>query len=244
MKKLLILQMRPEDAAAESEFEAILGVAGISPDQVHRVRVEATPKVALNLEDYFAIVAGGSPFDVSMAQPEKSDQQLAVEAFFDRLFNQVIPLDIPFLGCCSGNGLLGKYCGTPISGKYSEPVGSTMIKITASGKKDALLKGLPETFRVMVGHKEACDSVPQEAVLLATSAKCPVQMFRIKNNIYATQFHPEADENEFVLRIRTYRDHGYFPPETANDLIREIENVETPHAKEILKRFVRKYHPH
>ena len=233
--------MRPEDATAESEFKAILRVGKISPGEVHRIRVEEDTDVDLNLQDYFAIVAGGSPFDVGKAQDEKSDQQLKVEAFFDRLFDQLIPLDFPFLGCCSGNGLLGKYCGTPISGMYSESVGSTMIELTESGKSDVLLQGLPNRFRVLVGHKEACDTVPQDAVLLASSAECPVQMFRIKNNIYATQFHPEADEEEFVLRIHTYRDHGYFPPEKADELIQELEDVSTPHSQEILRRFVQRY---
>lgn len=235
--------MRPEDAAAESEFKAILRVAKIHADRVHRIRVEADYESDLNLDDYYAIVAGGSPFDVSIPEEDKSKQQHGVEAFFSRLFDQVIPVDFPFLGCCSGNGLLGKYCGTPISGTYSEPVGSTMIDLTPTGKKDILLKGLPASFRVMVGHKEACDSVPPSAELLATSEDCPVQMFRIKNNIYATQFHPEADEAEFILRIKIYKDHGYFAPDTADSLIQSLQNIETPHSQLILERFVHRYRP-
>ena len=35
--------------------------------------------------------------------------------------------------------------------------------------------------------------LPPTAVLLATSPRCPVQMFRVKQNLYATQFHPELD---------------------------------------------------
>ena len=92
----------------------------------------------------------------------------------------------------------------------------------------------------MVGHKEACDEVPQSAVLLVTSKPCPVQMFRIKKNIYATQFHPEADAEEFILRINIYKNHGYFAPKKAKELIAALKNIETPIAKEILKRFVKK----
>ena len=39
MKKFLILQMRPEDATADSEFKAILRVGQLDPDKVHRVRL-------------------------------------------------------------------------------------------------------------------------------------------------------------------------------------------------------------
>ena len=93
----------------------------------------------------------------------------------------------------------------------------------------------------MVGHKEACDSVPPGAVLLASSATCPVQMFRIRNNIYATQFHPEADPEEFILRINTYKDYGYFDPEEADDLIEAVRETHTPVAMEILRRFIDHY---
>jgi GMP synthase (glutamine-hydrolysing) len=66
-------------------------------------------------------------------------------------------------------------------------------------------------------------------------------MFRIKNNIYATQFHPEANGEEFMLRINTYKDYGYFPPEEADELILTISGIETPVAEEILNRFVIRY---
>ena len=109
-----------------------------------------------------------------------------------------------------GTGLLGTYCGTEISTKYSEPIGGVDIEVTAEGKQDPLLAGVTSTFRALVGHKEACAGVPAGAVLLATSKTCPVQMFRIGENVYATQFHPEADQNEFILRINAYKHHGYF----------------------------------
>ena len=63
-------------------------------------------------------------------------------------------------------------------------------------------------------------------------------MFRLKNNIYATQFHPEADAEGFTLRIKQYQHHGYFPPETANDLIAAVSREHTPESQLILKRFV------
>ncbi|WP_425235662.1 glutamine amidotransferase [Ulvibacterium sp.] len=240
MKKLLILQMRPEDEAADSEFRAILRVGELGPDEVHRVRLEqGIPEI--EMDKYYAIIAGGSPYDVSMDQKEKSQVQKEIEIFYDKLFDRVVPADVPFFGACSGNGLLGKYCGARISKKYSEPIGSIDVSLTEEGAKDPLLKGLARTFSALVGHKEACDDIPPGAVLLGTSEPCPVQMFRVKKNIYATQFHPEADANEFVLRIRTYKDHGYFAPEEANGLITSIRKTNTPIAMEILRRFVERY---
>lgn len=240
MKKILLLQMRPEDETANGEFEAILRVGGLVPDEVDRKRLEqGIPEIDIN--DYSAIIAGGSPFDISTPPENKSMIQKDIETFFNCLFDQLIPADFPFLGCCSGNGLLGKYCGTTISNKYPEPIGSVDIVVTKEGAHDSLLKDLPKIFSALVGHKEACDDVPQGAVLLGTSEPCPVQMFRIKENIYATQFHPEGDIDEFILRIKTYKNHGYFAPEEAEALIAKISKTNTPVPKEILKRFVMKY---
>jgi GMP synthase (glutamine-hydrolysing) len=157
------------------------------------------------------------------------------------LFEKIVKIDFPFLGACSGNGLLGKYCGVGISGKYGESVGGACVTLTKEGTRDPLLEGFPETFRVLLGHKEACDGVPPGAVLLASSAACPVQMFRIRANIYATQFHPEGDLEGFTVRINTYKNHGYFAPEAAQELIAAIAKEDTPLAKQILDRFVRRY---
>jgi len=240
MKKLLILQMRPEDATADSEFEAIMRVGGLQANEVRRIRLEQEIP-AVDLSEYAAVIAGGSPYDVSTPAEEKSQTQNEIEAFYNDLFNRIVPGDFPFLGCCSGNGLLGQYCGTPISRTYSEPIGSVEVTLTEAGAKDPLMKGLPIKFDAMVGHKEACDRVPQGAVLLASSASCPVQMFRIGKNVYATQFHPEADSEEFILRIKTYKEHGYFAPEEADGLIATVSQADTPVAREILRRFVRFY---
>ena len=233
--------MRPEDKAANSEYEAILRVGKIPENVVHRVRVEQLIHTSINLNDYSAIIAGGSPFDVSMPEELKSDVQKEVEKFFDSLFEKIIDLDFPFLGACSGNGLLGKYCGTPISGKYSEGIGSALVSITEEGRKDPLLQDLPAEFYAMVGHKEACDELPCGSVLLLTSKTCPIQMFRLKKNIYATQFHPEADADEFIVRIDVYKDAGYFDPEKADELAEAIRAIDTPEPKKILRRFVERY---
>jgi GMP synthase (glutamine-hydrolysing) len=117
-------------------------------------------------------------------------------------------------------------------------VGGVDISLTDAGKQDPLLSGFPDSFRVLCGHKEACDSVPAGSVLLATNSTSPVQMFRLKRNIYATQFHPEGDARGFIVRIHVYKDYGYFPPESAQDLIEAVENEHTPEAQLILKRFV------
>lgn len=240
-KPFLIIQLRPENETANSEFEAILRYGKLGQDEVVRARVERTGLPKIELDDYAAIIIGGSPFDISTPQHTKSAIQQKIEAGFMALLENVVEVDFPLLGACSGNGLLGAFCGATISDKYAEPVSGVDITLTAEGQQDPLLSGLPTTFRVLLGHKEACDEVPNGAILLARSATCPVQMFRVKNNVYATQFHPEADSEGFEVRINIYKHHGYFPPETAEQLIAMIKNEDTPVPKQILYRFVNRY---
>lgn len=242
MKPFLVIQLRPENETSNSEFEAILHYGQLSNEEVVRLRIEDTGiPGTLNPLDYSGILVGGSPFDISTPKSKKSANQIKIEADFKRLFDVVVSKDIPFLGMCSGNGLLGSYCGVPITRKYSEPVGGVDITLTPAGVKDTLLKDMPTTFRVLAGHKEACDYTPAQAELLASSHTCPVHMFRLGKNVYATQFHPEGDAEGFCVRIDTYQHHGYFPSETAEKLKNQIRAEHTPYAHEILRRFVAHY---
>jgi hypothetical protein len=43
-------------------------------------------------------------------------------------------------------------------------------------------------------------------------------MVRTGRNVYATQFHPEANGETFATRIRIYKDYGYFDPADAEAL--------------------------
>jgi GMP synthase (glutamine-hydrolysing) len=240
-KRFLIIQLRPEDQAADSEFLAILRYGGLDEHEVVRARVGRTGLPSIDLDELAAIIVGGSPFDISTPEDRKAATQKKLENDFMALLERVAAADFPFFGACSGNGLLGSFCGARISTKYAEPVGGADVTLTNEGMRDPILSGLPRTFRVLLGHKEACDDLPPGTVLLASSAACPVQMFRLGRNIYATQFHPEADLAGFTVRINVYKHHGYFAPEKAQELIAAVARETTPHAQEILARFVRRY---
>jgi GMP synthase (glutamine-hydrolysing) len=100
---------------------------------------------------------------------------------------------------------------------------------------------MPQSFPAYVGHKEAVRKLPDHAVLLASSAGCPVQMFRIKQNLYATQFHPELDVTGMEERIRVYRDYGYFPRDEADLVLERAAAVSIAEPMRILRAFVERY---
>lgn len=241
-KPVLILQLRPETITADSEYACFLRYGQLKAEDTCRIRIEKIGIPAnIDLDDYSAIIVGGSPFDISTPENKKSAIQKKIEADFTRLLDQVVSRDFPFLGACSGNGLLGSYLGTPITTKYGEAVGCVRLGITDAGRKDKMLEGFPDQIDVLLGHKEACDSTPEAAILLMAGSDCPVQMFRVGENVYATQFHPEGDAEEFILRIDTYANHGYFEPHEREELHKEVSRKPTPYAQEMLRRFVAYY---
>jgi len=242
-KPVLIIQLRPEDDTSDNEYQAILKYGELKKEQTRRIRIETRGiPDDLALEDYSAIIVGGSPFDISTPSNKKSAIQHKIEADFQLLLLQVIEQDFPFLGACSGNGLLGSYLGATISQRYREPVSCVTLDITEQGRHDPLLKGFPDQVEVMLGHKEACDTLPQGATLLMTGDACPVQMFRVGNNVYATQFHPEGDKEGFILRIEAYKHNGYFKLHEVEELTLHLSQASTPYAQQILKRFVDRYY--
>jgi GMP synthase (glutamine-hydrolysing) len=167
--------------------------------------------------------------------------QRRVEDELGSLLDRVVGEDYPFFGACYGVGTLGRHLGAVVDTTYAEPIGAVEVTLTDRGAVDPLLSGLPSSFAAYVGHKEACATLPASAVLLASSATCPVQMFRVRENVYATQFHPELDVEALVGRISTYRHAGYFPPEQAEEYIQRARASVVDQPKAILHAFVRRY---
>ena len=241
VKPFLLLATRAEDTAADDEHAAVLRYGGLRPDELRRVRLEASPMPAIDLADYAGIIVGGSPFNSSDDDDVKSPVQHRVEAELHALLDEVVDRDFPFLGACYGVGTLGRHEGAVIDTTYGEPVGPTTIELTAAGRADPLLAGLPATFEAFVGHKEAVSRLPEHAVLLASSAACPVQMFRVRENLYATQFHPELDQAGLRTRVAAYREHGYFAPEEADAVLARARGARLDSAHRILAAFVDRY---
>ena len=243
MKSFLVLQLRPETEASDNEFTAFLEKGGLAEAETHRIRLDQRPIPAgLNLEDYAGVIVGGGPGCVSDAEEKKTAVEKAIEEAVLGLMPAIADNDIPFMGCCYGIGILAHHLGAPVTKEaYSEPVGTSDCAITEDGRADPLLGGLPDRFTAFVGHKEAVQTLPDGCAHLVASAACPFQMIRYKRNVYATQFHPEADSDVFEVRVRIYREMGYFPPEDADRIIDLCHSADVHVPETILRRFVETY---
>lgn len=241
MKPFVLLATRAEDGPADEEYALFLRYSGLSESELVRVRLESEPMPALDLDELSGIFVGGGPFNASDADENKSAVQHRVEAEFAALLDEVVARDFPFLGACYGVGTVGSFLGATIDRVHSEPISVVPVSMTDAGTSDPLLQGLPPTFEAFVGHKEAISSLPASAVLLASSPQCPVQMFRVGQNVYATQFHPELDVDGITTRIHAYADHGYFAPHELHVTLTAVRRAPVSHPSRILRTFVERY---
>ncbi len=243
MKPFLILQLRPETDASDAEYASFLDKTGLLPEETHRIRLDCEDLPdSLDVRDYAGVIVGGGPGCVSDDPATKSNMDARIEGAVMSLMPQITQQDHPFMGCCYGLGVLAAHLGGSVSkAQYGEPVGPSSCRLTEDGLTDPLTIGLAPEFDAFVGHKEAVQTLPEGCVHLVSSPPCPFQMIRFGQNVYATQFHPEADAKDFEQRINIYKNHGYFPPEDAQSLIDLCNSAVVTQPGEILRRFAERY---
>jgi GMP synthase (glutamine-hydrolysing) len=66
-------------------------------------------------------------------------------------------------------------------------------------------------------------------------------MFRVKQNLYATQFHPELDRPGIITRVHVYQHAGYFHPDELDALIARLDGTRVVAPPRILANFAARY---
>lgn len=239
MKPFLLLSIRAEPEAAADEYDTFRRFSGLTERQLPLRNLVTDELGAVDLSEWSGIILGGGPFNAS--DTEKSGTQQRVEAELEQLLDQVIVEDFPFLGACYGIGTLGGHQGGVVGRAHPEPVGPLSVTLTEAGLRDPVFAGMPPDFAAYGGHKESLERLPDGAVLLATSSACPVQAFKVGENAYATQFHPELDLDGLCTRIEVYKHAGYFDPAEADGLKAAARAVSVRHPMTMLGNFVRRF---
>lgn len=132
------------------------------------------------------IVMGG-------AMGANDDQRHPFLGDLKNLIRSVVAAQIPYLGICLGGQLLAAVLGAKVASKRWEELGTLKVSLTEEGKADRLFRGIPELFGTFQWHHDSFD-IPDGGVLLASSAACPHQAFRVGDSAWGLQFHPEVTE--------------------------------------------------
>ena len=142
MEPILLLSIRADDAAADNEYESFLTLAGLTEDELRRIRLDQRALGDIDLRDWSGIWVGGGPFNYTDPGEKKSPVHVRVEADLGRLLDAVVGADFPFLGACYGVGALGSHQGGLVDRRHSERVGTVRVTLTAAGRNDPLLREL------------------------------------------------------------------------------------------------------
>ena len=121
-----------------------------------------------------------------------------------QIIEQALARGLPVLGICLGSQLLARIHGARV---YPGALGPELtwlpISMTDEGRSEPLLHAFPAQGPVFQWHYDTFD-LPTGAVHLARSRAYENQAFRIGRNVWAFQFHLEADQELVRSWLRTY----------------------------------------
>lgn len=114
-----------------------------------------------------------------------------------RILKERVAADKPTLGICLGSQLMAASQGCRVfKGPQGREHGFLPITLTEAGRDSPLQHLAPEKTNVLHMHGDTFD-LPENATLLASTDKYTNQAYRIGNNCFATQFHPELNHVGF-----------------------------------------------
>jgi GMP synthase-like glutamine amidotransferase len=103
----------------------------------------------------------------------------------------------PVLGVCLGAQLIAKALGARVYANSVREIGWAPVNFTDAALRDSLFTGMAQAEVIFHWHAETFD-LPAGAALLASSAACRNQAFRVGDRIYGLQFHLEVTPGVIV----------------------------------------------
>ncbi|HLD08292.1 MAG TPA: type 1 glutamine amidotransferase [Candidatus Peribacterales bacterium] len=144
---------------------------------------------------------------------------------------EAVNANIPYLGVCLGLQTLVKAMGGSVRRNNVREIGCIdadnkpfTVELTADGKIDPLLNGLPFSIPIFHLHGETVDLIPT-MTLLAVGLWCKNQIVRVTKTAYGIQGH--WDMNDETLRVLKENDPDLkaMSPETLEREWQMIKNT-------------------
>jgi GMP synthase-like glutamine amidotransferase len=109
------------------------------------------------------------------------------------LVSSTVDAGIPVLGVCLGGQVMTLACGGAVERAEVAEIGLVELSLLPAAAADPLMSALPQGVPVGQYHVDTMAVLPDGAVLLASSADCAHQAYRLGERAWALQFHPEID---------------------------------------------------
>jgi GMP synthase (glutamine-hydrolysing) len=163
----------------------LLAASGLSHRTIAAFREEPFP----DPEKLSGIIVLGG--DMGVHETERFPYLEQVRTFM----GQALRAGTPLLGICLGGQLLAQVAGGQVASPSTHgEQGICRVTLTAAGAQDPLFSGVASPFVTFQLHNDSF-SLPPGATLLADSAACPAQGFRLGATAYGVQFHPEVERD-------------------------------------------------
>jgi GMP synthase (glutamine-hydrolysing) len=113
-----------------------------------------------------------------------------------------------FASCWGFQAMARAMGGRVVNDLENAEVGTLELFLTTAGQEDPIFGSLGGNFRCQAGHEDHVVELPTDAVLLASSSRVANQAYRfVDRPIYCTQFHPELQMADLILRLKTYPEY-------------------------------------
>lgn len=234
---VLLCPRRGEDVLS-TEYDDFLHFTGLTHQELEQRPLDKPDSELGDFTGIEGVFIGGSPFTITA--PLEPLWQENISAKLAAFVSQQIdsPQGIPVFSTCYGASMFAHYLGGEVSQRFSESPGISVAHPTPAAADDPLAHVLPEQFNVMTGHKDSVEQLPLKATLLVTGESCPVQLYRMGDRVWVSQFHPEMDDKRITKRLSFYEDDGYVTSDQLEATYASLRGHDTDAANALLRRFV------
>ncbi len=123
------------------------------------------------------------------------------------LLADAVARNIPVFAICLGTQLLAAALGGKVTRAKIVEIGAKEIFPSESAISDSIFN-FEGSLPVTQWHEDEVSTLPPGAVTLASSPACANQIYRVGENSYGVQFHPEADL-AIVAKWEEHADHAF-----------------------------------
>jgi len=148
---------------------------------------------------------------------------------------------VPVFGICYGHQLLAHALGGEVGDNPAgREMGTIALDLHPPAQDDPLFAGLPARIPAQATHLQTVLRAPEGATVLAASAQDACHAFRWGESAWGVQFHPEFSRTHMHGYVRARQEALAREGRCARQLAGNVRAA--PHARQVLRRFVRHAH--
>jgi GMP synthase (glutamine-hydrolysing) len=232
--RILYLQIREDELTRAEELQEFVFYSGLAASQFITLNVFDTPYFdAKRASEYDAVFVGGSS-DASVLQP-------ILYPFVEdakTLLAYCVQESIPVFASCFGFQLAVEALGGQvIEDPTRMEMGVYPMQLAPAAQSDLLFHDVPNGFLAISGHKERALTLPEQAICLASTERCPYHAFKVESKpFYGFQFHPELNPKDLATRIQRYQNRYLDNDDHLQQVLASLQ--ETPDANQLIAKFI------